>query len=91
LLAGPKDEIARLNTKIGAVPIINGEYMIDCNKTKTLPDITFTLNGKPFVLHGQDYVLVVNYIKATFLKYINSIIICNFIGKDNTIWKTNLP
>jgi hypothetical protein len=40
--------------------------MIDCNKTKTLPNVTFTLNGKPFVLQGQDYVLVVKFQKFFF-------------------------
>lgn len=37
LLAGPKDEIAKLNAKIGAIPIVNGEYMIPCNMTSNLP------------------------------------------------------
>jgi len=59
LLAGPKDDVAKINAKIGAVPIVNGEYMIPCNITNNLPDITFTLNGKQFTLHSSDYVLKV--------------------------------
>jgi cathepsin D len=57
LLAGPKDEVAKINAKIGAIPIINGEYLVICNQTSTMPDITFTLNGRPFVLTSNDYVL----------------------------------
>jgi cathepsin D len=60
LLAGPKDDVAKLNAKIGAIPIINGEYMIPCNLTNNLPDINFILNGKTFTLHGNDYVLRVS-------------------------------
>lgn len=36
-MAGPKDEIAKLNQKIGALPIVNGEYMVPCNSTDKLP------------------------------------------------------
>ena len=44
LLAGPKDDIAKLNAKIGALPIVNGEYMVQCNMTSTLPSkLIFTL------------------------------------------------
>jgi len=31
--------------------------MVICNKTKTMPNITFTLGGRPFVLTPDDYVL----------------------------------
>jgi len=75
LLAGPKDEIAKLNAKIGAIPIVNGEYMIPCNMTSNLPDVTFTLNGKPFVLHGDDYILKVGQFGQT-------ICLSGFIGLD---------
>lgn len=73
LLVGPKDEIAKLNAKIGATPIVNGEYMVSCNAT--LPDVSFTLNGKQFVLHGEDYVLKIS-------QFGQQICLSGFIGMD---------
>lgn len=38
LLAGPSSEISALNKKIGALPIVNGEYLIpDCSQVSNLP------------------------------------------------------
>jgi cathepsin D len=45
LLAGPSAEISKLNAKIGALPIVNGEYMIPCNMTDNLPGF---INISPF-------------------------------------------
>jgi C1A family cysteine protease len=44
LLAGPKAEVAKLATLVGAKPVINGEYSIDFNADA--PDIEFTKAGK---------------------------------------------
>lgn len=60
LLAGPKSEADEINKLIGAMPFANGEYLVDCDKIDSMPDVTFTLAGKPFVLTPKDYVLVVS-------------------------------
>ncbi|XP_076454375.1 lysosomal aspartic protease-like [Babylonia areolata] len=60
LLAGPTAEIEQLNKAIGAFPVIEGEYMINCSRIPSLPNITFTLGGKKFELTGKEYVLTIS-------------------------------
>jgi len=60
LLAGPSQEIEKLNKQIGATPIVGGEYIIDCSTIDSLPDVVFTLNGNEFTLTGAEYVLKVS-------------------------------
>ena len=48
-----------LNTQIGASKSWNGQYTVDCSKVPSLPDLTLTFGGKPYVLKGTDYVLEV--------------------------------
>ncbi|KAJ1927772.1 aspartic proteinase precursor [Tieghemiomyces parasiticus] len=48
-----------LNKEIGAEKSWNGQYTLDCSKLDSLPDLTFTFNGKKFPLTGHDYVLQV--------------------------------
>jgi len=57
LLAGPSEEIRKLNHELGATPLVGGEYKVDCNAIPNLPVIKFTIGGKVFELEGKDYVL----------------------------------
>jgi cathepsin D len=57
LLAGPKTEIAAIAKIVGATPLIEGEYTVDCSKIATMPDLTISVGGNPYVLTAKDYVL----------------------------------
>ncbi|KAI1795232.1 endopeptidase [Ganoderma leucocontextum] len=59
LIALPTDMAEMLNTQIGAKKSWNGQYTVDCSKVPSLPDLTFTFGGQPYVLKGTDYVLEV--------------------------------
>ncbi|KAK6054638.1 eukaryotic aspartyl protease [Cooperia oncophora] len=59
LLTGPTDIIKKIQKKIGAIPILGGEYEMECSRIPNLPPITFTLGGQDFVLQGTDYILQV--------------------------------
>ena len=58
LLAGPSAEIAKLNAKIGALPIVGGEYMIDCNKVPNLP-------GNNILIFYLSQFISISYLKKT--------------------------
>jgi len=75
LIAGPSDQVQQLNRQLGAIPLVKGECMIDCNKIPTLPPINVTINGRPFTLQGKDYVLAVTQMGKT-------ICLSGFIGLD---------
>ena len=49
-------EVEKICAKL---PNTSPEYVIDCDKVATLPDVTIVLANKKFVLHGKDYVLEV--------------------------------
>ncbi|KAL1007781.1 hypothetical protein UPYG_G00091510 [Umbra pygmaea] len=57
LITGPTAEVKALQKAIGAIPLIQGEYMVKCDKIPTMPVITFNLRGKSFTLTPEQYVL----------------------------------
>uniref|UniRef100_A0A8C9TDI7 Cathepsin D n=1 Tax=Scleropages formosus TaxID=113540 RepID=A0A8C9TDI7_SCLFO len=57
LITGPAAEVRALQKAIGALPLIQGQYMVECNKVPTLPPVSFTLGGKTFTLTGEQYIL----------------------------------
>eukprot|EP00063_Salmo_salar_P073288 XP_014048123.1 PREDICTED: cathepsin D-like [Salmo salar] len=58
LITGPAEEVRALQKAIGALPLLIGEYWIDCKKVPSLPVITFNLGGKMFNLTGDDYIIM---------------------------------
>ncbi|XP_078405239.1 cathepsin D [Cetorhinus maximus] len=57
LITGPAQEVAALQKSIGAIPLAQGEYKVDCDKVASLPPINFILGGRTFSLTGEQYIL----------------------------------
>uniref|UniRef100_A0AAZ3SPW8 Cathepsin D n=1 Tax=Oncorhynchus tshawytscha TaxID=74940 RepID=A0AAZ3SPW8_ONCTS len=57
LITGPAAEVKALQRAIGATPLIQGEYMVNCDKIPTMPVITFNLGGQSYSLTAEQYVL----------------------------------
>jgi hypothetical protein len=55
LLAVPKSDIAAIATKVGAKPLIKGEYTIDCNADA--PDIDVIINKKTYSIPKEAYII----------------------------------
>ncbi|XP_018348409.1 PREDICTED: lysosomal aspartic protease-like [Trachymyrmex septentrionalis] len=56
-LAGPPTDIAIITSRI-SFDEFNGVVYVDCNQISNLPNVTFFLSGKPFVLTADDYIIV---------------------------------
>ena len=57
LLAGPIAEVAAIAKTVGAQPLINNEYLVDCSKVASMPNITIEMGGHSFLLTSKDYVI----------------------------------
>ncbi|XP_072212396.1 cathepsin E [Excalfactoria chinensis] len=56
LITGPTKDIKELQRHIGAMAM-DGEYIVDCSLLSSMPIVTFTINGIPYVLSPQAYTL----------------------------------
>ena len=57
LITGPSSEIRKIASSVGASANLLGQYTIDCAAVPNLPDLEFTINGKPFKVPGKDLVI----------------------------------
>jgi len=58
VLVGPPSDISKINQQLGAHEIPGtGEYILDCKKISTLPNIAYKINGISYTLTPQQYVL----------------------------------
>ncbi|XP_030057096.1 cathepsin D [Microcaecilia unicolor] len=75
VITGPSEEVKALQKAIGAIPLIQGEYMIMCDKVPSLPVISFKLGGQKYSFTGEQYVLKVTQFGRT-------ICLVGFMGLD---------
>ncbi|GAA0154531.1 aspartic protease [Lithospermum erythrorhizon] len=55
---GTKEKVLEyVNQLCESLPSPMGESVIDCNSLSTMPNITFTIGGKPFTLTPEQYIL----------------------------------
>jgi cathepsin D len=57
LLTGPVTDIEAINKAIGAIKVTDEEYLVECKKIPTMPNVDFKLNGVTFTLTPNDYVI----------------------------------
>lgn len=59
LIALPTDIAEIINNQIGAKKNWAGQYTVECDTIKSLPDLTLYFGGKPYTLTAEDYILQV--------------------------------
>eukprot|EP00567_Pseudictyota_dubia_P003925 CAMPEP_0197450792 /NCGR_PEP_ID=MMETSP1175-20131217/26556_1 /TAXON_ID=1003142 /ORGANISM="Triceratium dubium, Strain CCMP147" /LENGTH=369 /DNA_ID=CAMNT_0042983297 /DNA_START=20 /DNA_END=1129 /DNA_ORIENTATION=+ len=64
LLGGPVNDVKVIASKVGATPVINGEYSISCSKRSSLPNVAFHVAGKAFELTPDQYILDVENVEC---------------------------
>jgi hypothetical protein len=57
LITGPSSEIQQIAKAVGATKTLIGQYTVDCDKVQDIPDITFAIDNKPYVLPGSSLVI----------------------------------
>lgn len=57
LMIGPKADIHKLASSIGAKAGFTGQYTIDCDKVPEIPDVVFTIGNKEYTIPGKDTVI----------------------------------
>lgn len=60
LVTGPSADVAALHRALGGTRALGGQYLLDCDKVPSLPNVTFVLGGREFTLGPQHYVLQVS-------------------------------
>ncbi|CDW57276.1 cathepsin D aspartic protease [Trichuris trichiura] len=75
LIAGPKDEVARIQEYIGAKPLIMGQYFVDCDKIEALPNISLVIANRDFTLEPEAYIMKMTQFGKSFC-------ISGFMGID---------
>uniref|UniRef100_A0A3Q3JES5 Peptidase A1 domain-containing protein n=1 Tax=Monopterus albus TaxID=43700 RepID=A0A3Q3JES5_MONAL len=56
LITGPTSDILTLQQLIGATPTSTGEFLIDCARLSSLPQVTFVLGGREYSLTAEHYI-----------------------------------
>lgn len=57
MMTVPKSLHPTIMTMLNAKAVANGQYSVECSSVPSLPEITLTIGGKPWVLRGKDYII----------------------------------
>ena len=62
LIAGPTEDVQAFADKIGATSsfFAPNQFILECDKLSSLPELEITLGGKKYTLSGQEYVLQIS-------------------------------